>query len=389
MPVGAQIIASGVVSALGNGVAANLQALYAGRDGCREQLLSEFTPPVSVPYCAVADAPAEAGARLAWLLDNALQELLTEHPLSDDERRKLPLFIGSSGYGIGIGEEFYRRQHQNNPADAMPLPLDGFTQISSHLRQQHQLRGADYAFNTACTATGNALLAAISALEAGECDHALVIGLETYNATTLGGFYGMQLLATQGMKPFDFRRNGLVLGEGCGMLLLRRRAAGESGLSLLGGASRCDTYSISASNPDGSTIAEVMQDALDTCRVSHDAIKAIKAHGTATPLNDDSEAAGMRRLFGADTIPPFFSLKAALGHTLGSCGVIETLLTAACLQRGLLPASCGFSEADPALGVVPMQQPLAAGEGNYLLNFFGFGGNNCSLLLRYANGAVI
>lgn len=398
MSTGAQIIASGVVSALGNGVAANLQALYDGRDGCREQLLPEFIPPITVPYCAVVDAPTDARQRLAWLLDETLQQLLAEHPLSVDERRNLPLFIGSSGYGIGIGEQIYRQQYQQqhnqeqpqqHSLAAMPLPLDGFTQISSHLRQHHQLRGADYAFNTACTATGNALLAAISALDAGECDYALVVGLETYNATTLGGFYGMQLLATAGMKPFDLRRNGLVLGEGCGMLLLRRSEAGESGLSLLGGASRCDTYSISASNPDGSTIADVMQAALATCGVSRSAIKAIKAHGTATPLNDDSEAAGMRRLFGDKTMPPFFSLKAALGHTLGSCGVIETLLTAACLQSGLLPASCGFSEADPTLAVIPMQQPLAAGAGNYLLNFFGFGGNNCSLLLRYANGTAL
>jgi len=91
----------------------------------------------------------------------------------------------------------------------------------------------------------------------------------------------------------------------------------------------------------------------------------------------------MRRSF--SNIPPFFSMKAALGHTLGSCGVLETLLMAALLSEGQLPASVGFEEADPDLGVVPMQAPLATGPGYYLLNFFGFGGNNASLILRYQN----
>jgi 3-oxoacyl-[acyl-carrier-protein] synthase-1 len=148
-----------------------------------------------------------------------------------------------------------------------------------------------------------------------------------------------------------------------------------------GGASNCDTYSISASNPDGSTIAAVMDAAMKRCGITSSDLRAIKAHGTATPLNDDGEAAGMRRSF--EQIPPFFSMKAALGHTLGSCGVLETLLMAALLPEGKLPASVGFEEPDPELGVTPMREPLSVEAGYYLLNFFGFGGNNSSLILRY------
>lgn len=381
--VAIQILASGIVSALGCGVTANLQALHAGTTPARQKTLHEFQPSISLPYCAVEHAPDDPGERLGWLLDQTWQQINDAHPLTSTTIEKMPLFIGSSGYGIGIGEERYRQQYLTNPAQAMPLPLDGFTQISTHLRQRHNMRGVDYAFNTACTASSNALLAAMTALDTHQCDYALVIGLETYNATTLGGFHSMQLVTNDGMRPFDKQRNGLILGEGCGMLLLARADVNSAGLQLCGGASQCDTYSISSCNPDGSTIAGTMQAALDSVGITASAIQAIKAHGTATPLNDDSEAAGMRLLFGADSIPPFFCLKAAIGHTLGSCGVVETILTAACLQAGRLPASIGFQQADAALGVVPLRQPFPVNDGYYLLNFFGFGGNNSSLLLRY------
>ncbi len=377
-----QIAGGGLVSALGNNLPRTLEALYQGKNPALATTVELFRPPLQIPYCGVSGGPDDAEERLQWLLDQALQQLFASTPLSATERRETALFIGSSCYGIGIGEQRYQQAWQSEPASAVPLPLDGFLQVSRHLRSQHQLCGPDFSFNTACSASANALLAAATAINSGLCRHALVVGLEARNDTTLGGFHSMQLLASNGMRPFDRERNGLLLGEGCGVLLLTAADGEPSGLQLLGGASQCDTYSISTSNPDGSSIAAVMQEALENCGLQPADIRGIKAHGTATPLNDDSEAAGMRLLFG-DAMPPFFSLKAALGHTLGSCGAMETLLASACLQHGLLPASSGFQHADPTLGVVPTTAPQSAEDGHYLLNFFGFGGNNCSLVLRY------
>lgn len=377
-----RIVASGIVSALGNGKRSNLTALFNDIATVPGRLsLPHFEEPIEVPYQAVLGAPESAEGRLHWLLNQAIGELLAEHPLTLEQRATIPVFIGSSCWGIGIAEEGYRQQYHDNPETAIPLPLDGFSQISRYLQQQFSFHGADFALNTACTATANAILSAAAAIRTGVSDHALVVGLEIRNDTTLAGFHGMQLLAQKNMRPFDRQRDGLVLGEGCGAMLLSKCESDDPGVLLRGGASNCDTFSISASNPDGSTIAAVMADALDRCGIAPSDIQAIKAHGTATPLNDVGEAAGMRRAF--DNVPPFFSLKAALGHTLGSCGVMETLLVAAALLEGRLPASAGFSEPDPVLGVVPMSQPLAVGPGHYLLNFFGFGGNNSSLIIRY------
>lgn len=377
-----RIVASGLVSALGNGKCSNLTALFRDTAAAPGRLsLKLLEEPVDIPYHAVSGAPEAAENRLHWLLDQAINELLTEHPLAREQRATIPVFIGSSCWGISIAEEEYRQQCHDNPDTAIPMPLDGLSQISRYLQKQFGFHGADFALNTACTATANAILSAAAAIGAGVSDHALVVGLEVRNDTTLAGFHGMQLLAQDNMRPFDRQRDGLVLGEGCGAMLLSKCESHDSGVLILGGASNCDTFSISASNPDGSTIAAVMADAMGRSGLAPSDIQAIKAHGTATPLNDDGEAAGMRCVF--DTVPPFFSLKAALGHTLGSCGVMETLLVAAALPRGRLPASAGFSEPDPSLGVAPISQPLLVGPGNYLLNFFGFGGNNSSLIIRY------
>ncbi|MFV0277143.1 MAG: beta-ketoacyl synthase N-terminal-like domain-containing protein [Parahaliea sp.] len=374
----AQLLAAGMVGHPGATLEDSVARLFEPESAAPLCELAGFSEPIAIRYRAVEGGPQEARARLHWLLDQAMGQLFEQHPLAASERRSVPVFIGSSCYGIAIAESRYRTQYASSPATAVPLPLQGFHQIHHHLRDSYGLLGPDFAIHTACTSTANALLNARAAIHAGMGDYALVIGLESFNATTLSGFQAMQLVSPDAMRPFDRGRNGLILGEGCGALLLGR---GQGPLSLVGGATCCDSYSISTANPDGSSIARVMAAALDSARIAREEVVAIKAHGTATPLNDNSEAAGMRGLFG--TPPPFFSLKAHTGHTLGSCGVMETALTAACLARGSLPASGGLREPDPGLAVTPLRRNLPAPAGYYLLNFFGFGGNNASLVLRY------
>lgn len=381
----AKIVGCGMVSSLGYGLSRNLAVIRSGEGRFATRTLTGFNEPIEAPFLAIPDSDPRRPAKTHCerLLDHALEEALSGCRLPAAQRQTLPIFIGSSSYGIGIGEEIYRQAIADAATTGeipQPLPLDGFTQISQHLRQQHQLRGADYAYNTACTASANALLSAVNSIALGLHEYALVVGVETFNATTLSGFFGMQLLSHEVMRPFDRRRNGLVLGEGCAVLLLQAGTDDGRGFTLRGGASGCDSFSISASNPDGTSIAAVMQRALDQCGLRASDIRAIKAHGTASPMNDNGEAAGMRRVFAQ--VPPFFSLKSYIGHTLGSCGALETALMLGCLRDGLLPVSAGFAEADDELGVTPLTTAQPAAAGHYLLNFFGFGGNNCSLILH-------
>ena len=378
----AKLTGIGVVSSLGVGKQENLRGIFQDKNIYRSKQLQGFEESITIPYMTIKSGTEDEkdnSAHFRWVLDKAIEQAFAGKKINQELRNTMPIFIGSSCDGIGFAETQYQ-QDLATTDNAIPLLLDGFTQISKHLHKQHNLLGQDYAFNTACTASANALLSACNSIKTGQHEYALVIGMETFNITTSLGFYGMQLLADDVMRPFDKNRNGLTLGEGCSVLLLQAAQAEIPGLTLCGGASHCDTYSISASNPDGSMIAEVMQEALDKCDVRRSDIKAIKAHGTASPLNDTGEAAGMGKVF--KSLPPFFSLKSYIGHTLGACGAIETALVAASLEQGKIPASGGFKIADDTLGAVPLTQTQEIGNGYFMLNFFGFGGNNCSLIIH-------
>ena len=375
----AKLVGSGVVSSLGLGIDTNLAAMKSGQGQYARKSLSGFNDSINAAYLS-ASTITDSKASLEWLLDQAVNQAFSALEINEADRQSMPIFIGSSSYGIGLGEDIFRQALIKTPASAFPLPLDGFTQITDHLRKKHQLNGPDYSFNTACTASANAILSASTSIKQKRHRYALVIGLETFNTTTLAGFHGMQLLSDEIMRPFDKNRNGLVLGEGCSALIFQAAQPHTQGITITAGTSQCDTYSISASNPDGSAIAKVIEDAIKQCNISSSDIIAIKAHGTASPLNDDGEAAGMKRAF--DKVPPFLSLKSYIGHTLGGCGAIETTLIAAAIANNELPISAGFETIDDKLSISPVTEALVAPNGYYMLNFFGFGGNNCSLIIH-------
>jgi len=144
-------------------------------------------------------------------------------------------------------------------------------------------------------------------------------------------------------------------------------------------ANQCDTYGMSAANPDGSTVAWVIQRALERANLEPRDIVAIKTHGTASLSNDEAEAAGIRRVFA--TPPPLCALKPYLGHTLGACGLNELLLFRAAADQGFLIATPGIGVGDEKLGVTLNQAPCDLPRGHYLMNYFGFGGNNTALIV--------
>lgn len=375
----AKLAGTGVVCSLGSDLPSILDKLDQGAGSFDTYALTGFDSDIIVPYLQASDASLTAEQRIPELVAKALDQALSSVPLTAQERKNTPIFVGSSSFGIGIGEERYQTALASDE-EAYPLPLNGFTQVSQYLRSEHGFTGSDFTFNTACTASANAILSATNALRTGLYEYALVVGIETRNKTTLSGFHGMQMLSDQAMKPFDKHRNGLVLGEGCAVLILQRQESIDSGISVCGGASLSDSYSISASNPDGSAISEVMGSGLNNCEITATQIRALKAHGTATFLNDEGEAAGMRNVF--NPVPDFSSLKSYIGHTLGGCGAIETAIFSACIERGTIPKSAGFTDLDENLAVIPLTESKRSEPGHYMLNFFGFGGNNCSLITQ-------
>ena len=382
MPRPVHIAGLGLSCALGRGMQASLGALRAGRRNTRPLSLDGYSEPVCMPYYAMADAQGDLfdPERFLTLIPEAAAEALAQAGLKPAELGRCGIFVGSTAFGVSRAEGEYLQVLAQDPSAAFALPRVGFEEIALRLREALGLGGPDFVFNTACTASANALLAAQRLISLGRLDTALVLGLELANRTTLTGFSGLQLVAPE-LKPFDAGRAGIVLGEGLGAAVLSSRP-GPLGLRLGGGASNSDTFSVTTANPDGSSIAALQRSVLRLTGVAPDQVRAIKAHGTASPMNDAGEAAGLRAAF--QPLPPILALKPFLGHTLGACGIIELALLGGALSQGWLPATAGFEREDPALGLTPLLAEAEARPGAYLLNYFGFGGNNTALLLEKA-----
>ena len=168
-------------------------------------------------------------------------------------------FLGSSCGEMPVLETQYRRDLQLSH-DALPMvQTSSLGNLANRLRAPFGIQGPDYSFYTACTASANALLAAAKhGASRASSQHAIVVGVEMFNAVTALGFSGLQLITRDVMRPFDRRRSGLVPGEGCAAVVISAAAERYGDWTLAGGANLCDTHSISATNPDGSAIAEVI-----------------------------------------------------------------------------------------------------------------------------------
>ncbi|HUS25186.1 MAG TPA: beta-ketoacyl synthase N-terminal-like domain-containing protein [Candidatus Binatia bacterium] len=367
------LLGCGLVTSLGDGLAAQLPALRAGRAGAHAVPQGYQMPPW--PYHL---AVAYAGAtRMYDMLDRAVEQALAEADLAAAQLDRMAVLVGSTCLDLPLQESEYAAQAAAG-AGRVPIKGPNYGNVAAHLAQRFGLRGPQYTLNTACSSSANALLHARLLLHEGRVQHALVVGVESYNRLSVQGFGSLMLLSKSRYRPFDRDRDGLILGEGAGALVLGTGGGTER---IVGAASACDPSSPTNSAP--ARIAEVMQAALADGGVPLGALAAIKAHGTGTGSNDGAEGQAMRELgAAAGGLPPFTSLKPYVGHTLGGCGAIELLLLLAAWREGFLPATPEFAQADPAIGVAPLPAAVALpARGAVLCNFFGFGGNNTSLVV--------
>jgi 3-oxoacyl-[acyl-carrier-protein] synthase-1 len=379
----AVFLGAGIHSSLGNGVEANLAALKTAPQAPSLLNNAVTDEALQIPYKLLFESPLnELQHRLYRVIDDVAEQALSDAGLSESERRNMSLFLGSSSFDIGVSEADYQRQlaGESESCKALALLDPSMANLADYLVRSLGIRGEDVSFNTACTASANALLTAVAHVEAGLIDHALVVGVELYNDVTALGFYSLDLLTRSVMRPFDSARDGLVLGEGVSALVIGRDPKdGRRRFYLRGGANLCDIYSITMSNVDGSAIAEVMTRALANAGVSAAELDAIKVHGTASLANDEAESVGMHAVF--SSLPRVCALKPFIGHTLGACGLNELILFYRAIEAGFLIATPGISADAGDLNVVLNQRLNSVESGCFMLNYFGFGGNNTSLII--------
>jgi 3-oxoacyl-[acyl-carrier-protein] synthase-1 len=299
---------------------------------------------------------------------------------------RIGVFVGTSTSGILETEAAYRRR---DPAGNLPA---GFDYARTHntyalghfVRDYLGLKGPAIAVSTACAATSKVFASAARMIDAGLCDAAIVGGADTLCATTLFGFHALGVMAEGPCRPFDAARNGISIGEGAGFVLLERPGPRHDAntVLLLGTGESSDAYHMSSPHPEGLGARRAMAQALAQAGLEPSAIDYINLHGTATLTGDAAEDRAITDLFGSNV--PCNSNKGFTGHTLGASGVVGSAISALAIQHGFLPGSPHTNRLDPSFGSGYVLTGRPARLSRVLINAFGFGGVNCSLVLGRA-----
>jgi len=397
----------GVVTALGLDPDVFWQNLVAGRSGVR--LIQSFdTTDQAVKIAGEIDFNPEdrIDPKDAKRLDRFTQFAVVagmvsvEHAGLDFSKldvTRCGVMVGSGIGGISTIETEHRRLLERGARRVSPLMIPKLMinaacgQISIH----YGLMGPNSAATSACASAAHAIGEAFHIVARGEADIMLAGGSEAaVTPLALAGFSTQKALSTRNdqpekaSRPFDLDRDGFVLAEGAGMLVLEEyehaRQRGANILAeFLGFGASADGYNLVAPHPEGSGAALAMQSALKSAQLNLDEIDYINAHGTGTPLGDEAETMAIKKAFGdlAGKIP-VSSTKSMLGHLLGASGGVEMVATIQTVLRDVIHATINLETPDPKcdLDYVPMV-PREVKVTNALCNSFGFGGHNASMVV--------
>jgi 3-oxoacyl-[acyl-carrier-protein] synthase II len=250
------------------------------------------------------------------------------------------------------------------------------------------LRGPCETVVTACAAGTHAIGYGARLVSSGRCEVVVAGGSEAAaTPVSLAGFSNMTALSVSGIsRPFDLERDGFVMGEAAGVLVLedleRARARGAHIYAeITGAASTADAFHITAPAEGGAGAAACMELALADAGLPPDQVRHVNAHGTSTPLNDVAEAVAIHKVLGTPG-PPVTSIKGVVGHALGAAGAIEAVSAVLSIERRLIPPTAGYLTPDPEVSLdVVAGEPRPWEPGPVLSNSFGFGGENGCLVI--------
>lgn len=313
------------------------------------------------------------------ILFDTVSRAIADAALTKEDVEGLAIFFGSTSIDIPIYESYYEAS-DSVALDLFSRASFGYGTIVNETARHFGIKGPCYTFTTACTSSANAFLYAASMVEKGDLQKALVIGYDLFNNTGFYGFESLRLTARSSYKPFDKNRDGIIMGEACGAVILDRQRKTEQDFHYLGGATLCDNFNVTTHAETGDVIAAVIRQAMQYAGIGCDQVDAVKAHATGSDVNDRTECNGLKQVFG-DRMPPVTGLKPFIGHTVGASGVVELILFTESVKRGFVPATPGFAVPDEELMVTPLIKPLPVKDGIFMLNYFGFGGNCTSLIV--------
>ena len=382
------ISATTIVHPAGHGVAALWDAVAQGRSGLRPNDMDWCDLPCWIGAVPGRDDPSLASRlgswdcanhRLAWL---ALQDRGFRDAVAAARSRhgahRIGVILGTSTSGIRSTEVAYAQRHATGRwpetfAYRRTHAVDALCRFSAEILG---VQGPMATVSTACSSSAKAFLLAQRWIAAGVIDAAVVGGADSLCLSTLHGFHALQLLSPDLCRPFDAARKGMSIGEAAGFMLLEARPAA---VVVSGGGESSDAWHMSTPHPEGQGAQAAMRAALAQAGLATADIGWINAHGTATPANDRSEAAAIGAVFGAGGVP-VSSTNGITGHTLAAAGIVEAIVTAAAVERRMLPPSANVETPDASLAVDLVRQARPAPLRHAMSNNFGFGGSNCALV---------
>ena len=406
------VTGAGVVSPVGNNVEDCWKNLVDGKSGAGPITRFDASDYETRFACEVKDFSSEGliDRKDAKRMDRFVQyavvasrEALGSAGLGDGvpDAERIGVIVGS---GIG-GMETFEEQHTNllqkghRRVSPFFIPMMISDMAAGQVSITFGLKGPNFGTVSACASGANAIGEALRLLRAGDADIILAGGAEaTITPMAVAGFGNMRALSTRNddplhaSRPFDSGRDGFVIGEGAGMLVLETEAHAKArGATLLcelsGYGASGDAYHMTAPCVDGDGAARAMRRALADAQTAPDEVGYINAHGTSTPAGDPIEVTAVKTVFQDHARRLWMgSTKSMTGHLLGAAGGLEAVVCALALQRGVVPPTINLESPDPQcdLDLIPNTARKAKLKA-VMSNSFGFGGHNASLLMRAAS----
>ncbi len=402
----------GLVTALGIGTDATWEGLCAGRSG-----VSEITGFDTTDFPAKIAAEIKDFDPLQWIEKKEVKKMdrfihcaiaasafameRSGLEITQELAERAGVFIGSGIGGFNIIEREHYNLIRGGPRKISPffIPSSIINLAAGQVSIRFGARGPNAAPCTACSSGSHAVGDAYELMLRGGADIMIAGGAEAaISPMGVGGFAAMRALSTRNddpahaSRPFDLDRDGFVMGEGAGILVLEElEMAKKRGAPILaelvGYGMSGDAYHITLPSEDGNGGYRVMQNTLKSADVSPDQVSYINAHGTSTLPNDRLETMAIKRLFG-DYAPklPISSTKSMMGHLLGAAGAVEAGISVLALQNQVIPPTINYETPDPDCDLDYVPNEGRDAELEYVLsNSFGFGGTNAALLFKRFN----
>lgn len=394
MPVSSVFVTGmGVISAIGEGLAANRASLVHGKCGISFSGPQHSRYSSELPFGSISRTTEElremlgveeAGvSRTTLLALHAFRDAVADGQLTPAmlSAADTALIGATTVGGMCLTDELYRDTNGGAEGSEFLGSYDGAS-VAIFLQELYGFSGLVSTINTACSSSANAIQYGARLIRNGLARRAIVGGVDSLAKYTINGFNALQILAPAACRPFDEHRQGLNLGEGAAFLVLERGEDVAAGKKIYAGLSGyCnvnDAFHPSSISPEGEGPYLAMMGALRSAGLTAADIGYINAHGTGTENNDASESRAMIRVFGA---PPLFSsTKSSIGHTLGASGAIEAVYSILSLYHQEAYAGLNFSSPIPGCGLRPLAVYTPMKLQHVLSNSFGFGGNCTSLI---------